>query len=142
MVKTPYHEEQLTDGLIYAKYHPHIHSFTFSNMTKETVDAAYQYITTLDKEYAEKGIHIQYLYILDDVPYTPYMLTKIKQSLALVSTTLRHSSAVVADTFFARVLQAIIVPNIAKDIMQEVRFFTTESEAFEWLTSRQKNSDE
>ncbi len=142
MVKTPYHEEQLTDGLLYAKYHPHIHSFTFSDMSKETVDAAYAIITSLNKDYAEKGIHLQYLYILDDMHYTPYVLQKIKQSLAQISPELQHSSAVVADTFLARILQTMIVPHIAKVIMQEVQFFTTEGEAFEWLASRQEDSDD
>lgn len=142
MVNIPYEQEQLTDGLVYAKYRPHIHSFTFTNMTKETVDAGYELVIALDKEYAEKGIHIQYLYILDNAPYTPYLLKKVLESADITPPNLRYSSAVVADTFLTRVIQAIIIPKVAPDVVQSTGFFSTEEEAFAWLEERRKTSSD
>ena len=142
MVQTPYYEEQLTDGLVYAKYRPHIHCFTFTNMTKETVDIAYSHIIALDKEYATKGIHVQYLYVLDDVTYTPYVLTKLKQLINAMPENLRDSSAIVADTFLNRALEAIVMPLIRSIEIQSINFCATEKEAFAWFEERRKSIGE
>lgn len=139
MVNIPYEEEQLSDGLVYAKYHPHIHAFTFTNMTKATVDAGYKVVTALDKDYAEKKIHIQYMYILDDAQYTPYLLKKLKQSVDIMPATLQQSVAVVADSFLTRVFQAIVIPKVVQFVMQSTKFFLTEEEAFVWLEERRKS---
>lgn len=142
MLRSPYHQEQITDGLLYQKYRPHIHSLTFTNMSNETVDAAYEIITALNREYAENKQHLQLLYILDDVQYTPYMLTKILQSLKTVTASLRHSTAVVADNFLTDVLQAMIFPKLDISMKQAIHFFATEAEAFKWLDERRKTMGE
>lgn len=142
MVHIPYEEEQLSDGLVYAKYRPHIHAFTFTNMTKETVDAGYKVVTALDKDYAEKKIHIQYMYILDHAPYTPYVLKKLKQSIDVMPATLQQSVAVVADSFLTRVFQAIVIPKVVQYVIQSTNFFLTEEEAFDWLDERRKPSSD
>ena len=76
------------------------------------------------KHFSENGTHLKYLYVLDDVSYTPYLLKKLKQAVDLVPPELMEKSAIVADTFFTRVLQAIVVPKIMQHIMQFTQFLT------------------
>src|SRR5690606_19313560 len=108
-------------------------SLTFTDMTKETVDAAYIIVTGLNIEYARNKQHLQYLYLLDDVQSTPYLIAKIRESLKTVEATLVHSTAAVADPFLTKVLEAIVMPIISKIMRPTIKFCATEVEAFTWL---------
>jgi|GEM_PF-5107900 len=138
MVRTPYHQEQLTEGLLYQKYEPHIHSFTFSNMKNETIDAAFEVTQKLDQIYAEKERHIQYLYVLEQVTYSPHVLRRAIESVDSRSESLHESSAVVADTFLTKVLETVMFPKLNLHKKQALSFFSTEAEAFAWFEERRK----
>lgn len=136
MVITPYCQEQLTDGLLYQKYQPHIHNLTFTDMSKQTVDRAFKLVTALDQQYAGQGNHIQYLYVLDEVSYTPYLLKKVLESIKLTPSDLYESTAVVTDTFLAKVLETLVLSKVSLQKKHQVRFFSTEPEAFAWFDER------
>ena len=138
MSQTPLKIQMLTSGLLYQHYFEHIHYFAVTDITRETVDAAYEKVRELDTYYAENGLHVQYLYSLDQLRITPYAALKIQKSVALSPDNLTESIAIVASTFMSTIINKLIIPLINDGEAHEIRFFHTDAEAFAWFEERRK----
>ncbi|MGJ3239285.1 MAG: hypothetical protein ACFE0Q_11310 [Anaerolineae bacterium] len=130
----PIYHEQLADGLLYQVFPPAIHSLTLFDTERQTLDKAFELATCLNQ--AHPVGDLQYLCFAESLSLNPYLLTKLNQSLNLISADCNLSVAVVADAFFAQVVEQVILPSIKPPFRSSVFICSTEKDAFEWLESR------
>lgn len=129
-------EEKPTSGLTFQIFDNGIHRFHITKMTRDTVDAIVERAMQIDKIFHENEGHACFLYILDDVPFTPYLLQKVIQAVQTTPADLCESTAVVAKNFTLGIFRSLIVPRVSAKARQSTQFFTDEQEAREWLVAR------
>src|SRR5687767_7105944 len=129
-------ETKLTDGLTYQIFENQIHRFYIIEMTRETVDAVVSQAMAIDKACDTAKQHACFLYVLDGVPFTPYLLHRVIHAVQNTPATLIESSAVVGDNFTLRLFRSLIMTRVADKARQSTQFFSDETTARVWLLQR------
>jgi hypothetical protein len=129
-------ETQLTSGLTYQILEKQIHRFYITQMNRETVDAVVGHAMAIDKACDAARQHACFLYVLDGVPFTPYLLHRVIHAVQNTPATLIESSAVVGDNFTLRLFRSLIMSRVADKARQSTQFFNDEDAARAWLLER------
>ena len=129
-------ESKLTAGLTYQILEPHIHSFHITGMNRETVDAVVSHAMALDKACDAAKQHACFLYVLDGVPFTPYLLHRVIHAVQSTPASLVESTAVVGDNFTLSLFRSLIMTRVADKARQSTQFFNDEAAAHSWLLQR------
>jgi hypothetical protein len=129
-------ESKLTSGLTYQILEQQIHRFHITVMNRETVDAVVSQAMALDKACDAAKQHACFLYVLDGVPFTPYLLHRVIHAVQSTPASLVESSAVVGDNFTLRLFRSLIMSRVADKARQSTQFFSDEAAARTWLLER------
>lgn len=132
------HEEQPTEGLLYQIFDNGIHRLLLTKTTRKVVDAVVEKAMSIDETCHAAHEHACFLYVLDNVSFTPYLLHKVVQAVQSTPSDLRESTAVVGNNFTINIVRSLIIPRVAIKARQSTQFFTDEQDALEWLTQRIK----
>jgi hypothetical protein len=129
-------ESKLAAGLIYQILEPQIHRFYITGMNRETVDAVVSQAMAIDKACDAAKHHACFLYVLDGVPFTPYLLHRVIHAVQSTPASLVESTAVVGNNFTLRLFRSLIMPRVADKARQSTQFFSDETAARTWLLER------
>jgi hypothetical protein len=129
-------ESKLTSGLTYQILEQQIHRFHITGMNRETVDAVVGHAMAIDKACDAAGQHACFLYVLDGVPFTPYLLHRVIHAVQSTPASLVESTAVVGDNFTLRLFRSLIMTRVADKACQSTQFFSDEAIARTWLLER------
>ncbi len=109
-----------------------------ADITRETVDALYDVLTTSDREAFEAGRSRRTLVDIRKVGWpTPYSVARIVQSSRVTPVGLRESVAILINpsTLAFRLVENML-RKTTKEAQQITRIFSDEDEAMRWLRSR------
>ena len=129
-------EETLSPDLIYQVFDNGIHRFHVTKMTRTTVDALVTRAMEIDQACHQTDQHACFLYVLGDVPVTPYLVHKVIQAVRNTPEDLRESSAVVGNNYILNLFRTLVVSRVSTKARQSTQLFSQESEAIAWLTER------